>query len=86
MLAVLGGLADVERDLIHTPAEGRSRAKPQGRRPTSFPDTGTAERGYQTTRTGRDVAGIGRELRTQHFKMNRYHIPEIRDCIYIAFA
>jgi DNA invertase Pin-like site-specific DNA recombinase len=32
MLAVLGGLADVERDLIHTRTpEGRSRAKAQGR-------------------------------------------------------
>lgn len=31
MLAVLGGLADVERDLIHTrTAEGRSRAKARG--------------------------------------------------------
>jgi DNA invertase Pin-like site-specific DNA recombinase len=40
MLAVLGGLADVERDLIRTrTAEGRSRAKAQGRhmdRPPSF--------------------------------------------------
>jgi DNA invertase Pin-like site-specific DNA recombinase len=32
MLAVLGGLADVKRDLIRTgTAEGRSRAKAQGR-------------------------------------------------------
>jgi DNA invertase Pin-like site-specific DNA recombinase len=32
MIAVLGGLADVERDLIRTrTAEGRSRAKAQGR-------------------------------------------------------
>jgi DNA invertase Pin-like site-specific DNA recombinase len=32
MLAVLGGLADVERDLIRTrTAEGRSRANAQGR-------------------------------------------------------
>jgi DNA invertase Pin-like site-specific DNA recombinase len=32
MLAVLGGLADVERDLIRTrTAEGRNRAKAQGR-------------------------------------------------------
>ena len=32
MLAVLGGLADVERELIRTQtAEGRSRAKAQGR-------------------------------------------------------
>jgi DNA invertase Pin-like site-specific DNA recombinase len=31
-IAVLGGLADVERDLIRTrTAEGRSRAKPQGK-------------------------------------------------------
>jgi DNA invertase Pin-like site-specific DNA recombinase len=33
MLAVLGGLADVERDLIRTrTAEGRSRAKDRGKR------------------------------------------------------
>ena len=32
MLAVLGGLADIERDLIRTrTAEGRSRAKAQGK-------------------------------------------------------
>jgi DNA invertase Pin-like site-specific DNA recombinase len=41
MLAVLGGLADVERDLIRTrTAEGRSRAKAHGRamgRPPSLP-------------------------------------------------
>jgi DNA invertase Pin-like site-specific DNA recombinase len=41
MLAVLGGLADVERDLIRTrTAEGRSRAKAQGKamgRPPVFP-------------------------------------------------
>ena len=42
MLAVLGGLADVERDLIRTrTAEGRSRAKaqgkPMGRRPWADP-------------------------------------------------
>src|ERR1700756_4262352 len=40
MLAVLGGLADVERDLIRTrTAEGRSRAKAQGKhmgRPPSW--------------------------------------------------
>ena len=43
MLAVLGGLADVERDLIRTrTAEGRSRAKAQGqhmgRPPTLTPE------------------------------------------------
>jgi DNA invertase Pin-like site-specific DNA recombinase len=40
MIAVLGGLADVERDLIRTrTAEGRSRAKARGQhmgRPPSF--------------------------------------------------
>ena len=31
MIAVLGGLADVERDLIRTrTAEGRSRPRPEG--------------------------------------------------------
>src|ERR1700752_1322088 len=39
MLAVLGGLADVERDLIRTrTAEGRSRAKAQGK-PMGRPST-----------------------------------------------
>ena len=41
MIAVLGGLADVERDLIPTrTAEGRSRAKAQGKpmgRPPTLP-------------------------------------------------
>ena len=58
MLAVLGGLADVERDLIRTrTAEGRSRAKAQGKhmgRPPSL-NTGTAEGGHQTARAGRNA-------------------------------
>jgi DNA invertase Pin-like site-specific DNA recombinase len=70
MLRVLGGLADVERDLIRTrTAEGRSRAKAEGKhmgRPPSL-HTGTAERGHQTPRARRYVAGIGRQLRPQHF-------------------
>ncbi len=69
MLAVLGGLADVERDLIRTrTAEGRSRAKERGQpmgRPPSL-TTDTEERGHQTPRTGRYVAGIGGQLRPQH--------------------
>ena len=51
MLAVLGGLADVERDLIRTrTAEGRSRARARGKqmgRP--YPETGFPGR---TTRAG----------------------------------
>jgi DNA invertase Pin-like site-specific DNA recombinase len=65
MLAVLGGLADVERDLIRTrTAEGRSRAKaqgkPMGRPPYSQP--GATERGHQTPRAGRDAARIRAQL------------------------
>jgi DNA invertase Pin-like site-specific DNA recombinase len=58
MLAVLGGLADVERDLTRTrTAEGRSRAKAQGKamgRPPSL-NTGAEERGHQAARAGRDA-------------------------------
>jgi DNA invertase Pin-like site-specific DNA recombinase len=65
MLAVLGGLADVERDLIRTrTAEGRSRAKAQGKhmgRPPSLTPAQT-ERGHQATRAGRYAARIGEEL------------------------
>jgi DNA invertase Pin-like site-specific DNA recombinase len=47
MLAVLGGLADVERDLIRTrTAEGRSRAKSRGQhmgRPSKLSDAQQAE-------------------------------------------
>jgi len=73
MLAVLGGPADVERDLIRTrTAEGRSRAKAQGKhmgRPPTLPVA--AERGHQTPRAGCHVAGIGRQLRPQHI----HHAP-----------
>src|ERR1700726_4129285 len=47
MIAVLGGLADVERDLIRTrPAEGRSRAQKRGQhmgRPSKLTDAQKAE-------------------------------------------
>jgi DNA invertase Pin-like site-specific DNA recombinase len=48
MIAVLGGLADVERSLIRTlAAEGRSRAKAQGKHMAcSFPYTGPTEGGH----------------------------------------
>jgi DNA invertase Pin-like site-specific DNA recombinase len=45
MLAVLGGLAYVERDLIRThTAEGRSRAKAQGKRMGRPPSLTPAQR------------------------------------------
>jgi DNA invertase Pin-like site-specific DNA recombinase len=47
MISVLGGLADVERDLIRTrTAEGRSRAKARGQhmgRPSKLTDAQKAE-------------------------------------------
>jgi DNA invertase Pin-like site-specific DNA recombinase len=68
MLAVLGGLADVERDLIRTrTAEGRSRAKAQGKhmgRPPAL-NTGATEGGRQAARAGRYAAGIGEELQCE---------------------
>jgi hypothetical protein len=53
-LAVLGGPADIECDLVGTrTAEGRNRAKPKGKHMwDAHPslNTGTAERGHQTPR------------------------------------
>jgi DNA invertase Pin-like site-specific DNA recombinase len=68
MLAVLRGLADVERDLIRTrTAEGRSRAKAQGKhmgRPPSL-NTGPAERGHQTPHAGRYARRTRPQLQCQ---------------------
>jgi DNA invertase Pin-like site-specific DNA recombinase len=68
MLAVLGGLADVERDLIRTrTAEGRSRAKARGThmgRPPSL-NVFAEERGHQAARAGRYARRIGAQLQRQ---------------------
>ena len=57
MLAVLGGLADVERDLIRTrTAEGRNRAKAQGKamgRPPSLPPRHSRKRRPDAARRAR---------------------------------
>jgi DNA invertase Pin-like site-specific DNA recombinase len=51
MISVLGGLADVERDLICTrTAEGRSRAKAQGQRMGRPPALSPAQQKEATTR------------------------------------
>jgi DNA invertase Pin-like site-specific DNA recombinase len=73
MLAVLGGLADVERDLIRTrTAEGRTRAKAQGRRMGRPPSLSPAQQKEAIRRrAGRYVAGIGGQLRPQHI----HHAP-----------
>jgi DNA invertase Pin-like site-specific DNA recombinase len=81
MLAVLGGLADVERNMIRTrTAEARTRAKARGQpmgRPPSL-NTGTAERGHQTARY---VTGIGRQLRPQHI----HHAPRHQSRLFNDF-
>jgi len=64
MLAVLGGLADVERDLIRTrTAEGRSRAKARRQqmgRPSKH--AAAAERSTAAAGRGRDAHGTGEKL------------------------
>ena len=68
MLAVLGGLADVERDLIRTRTAERPKPRHgprQAHGPPPFADTGTAGRGHQAPRRGRYVAGIGAQLQRQ---------------------
>ena len=56
MLAVLGGLADVERDLIRTrTAEGRSRAKAQGKHMGRPPSLTPAQQKEATRRRAQDA-------------------------------
>jgi hypothetical protein len=64
MIAVLGGLADVERDLIRTrTAEGRSRAQKRAAHgPTTEIDRGAAGRGPQATGRGRDACRTRAQL------------------------
>ena len=64
MIAVLGGLADVERDLIRTrTAEGRARKKAQGGsvggRPPKFTPAQKAE-AIQRLEDGEPLAAIAR--------------------------
>src|SRR5215471_2007717 len=62
MLAVLGGLADVERDLIRTrTAEGRSRAKAQGKHMGRPPSLTPAQQ-----KEAPDVARVG--LRSKNWR------------------
>ncbi len=65
MIAVLGGLADVERDLIRTrTAEGRSRAKARGQHMGRPPALTLAAADGGPSATGRRgyAQGAGREL------------------------
>jgi DNA invertase Pin-like site-specific DNA recombinase len=63
MLAVLGGLADVERDLIRTrTAEGRSRAKAQGKHMGRPPPS-------RRRRTKRPSDGARKALRLKNWRI-----------------
>ena len=77
MLAVLGGLAEVERDLIRTgTAEGRSRAKAQGkamRRPPSL-NTGTEEGGHQAACAGATLDELARSYNVSRATISRLAI------------
>jgi DNA invertase Pin-like site-specific DNA recombinase len=76
MLAVLGGLADVERDLIRTrTAEGRSRAKARGKhmgRPPSL----TPEQQKEATR--RRAQGATLEELARSYNVSRATISRLR--------
>jgi DNA invertase Pin-like site-specific DNA recombinase len=65
MIAVLGGLADVERDLIRTrTAKGRSRAKAHGQQMGRPPaQSGATEGGHRTPREGRYARRTRPQLR-----------------------
>ena len=45
-----------------------------------FPHTGTDERGHPAARAGRDVAGIGRQLRPEHFDHAPRHPRRVIYC------
>ena len=64
MIAVLGGLADVECDLIRTrTAEGRSRAQKRGQHGQAPEiDAGAAGRGPPATCAERDARGTRGQL------------------------
>jgi DNA invertase Pin-like site-specific DNA recombinase len=67
MLAVLGGLADVERDLIRPNSRGQEpRQGPRkGYGPPTSLNTGTAEGGHQAARAGRDAQRTRPQLQCQ---------------------
>jgi len=74
MIAVLGGLADVERDLIRTrTAEGRGRAKARGvhmgRRPALKPEQQQEAR--QRLADGESMADIARTYDVSHMTIRR---------------
>jgi DNA invertase Pin-like site-specific DNA recombinase len=71
MIAVLGGLADVERDLIRTrTGEGRERAKARGRRPKLTPHQ-KAEAIKRRDQGDETLAEIARSYNVSHATISR---------------
>ena len=81
MIAVLGGLADVERDLVRSrTAEGRSRAKARGQHMGRPPKShaAAAEGGTAAAGRGRDAEGACQELQRRQvddFEAQRLALP-----------
>src|ERR1700719_1956255 len=77
MLAVLGGLADVERDLIRTrTAEGRSRAKAQGQQ-MGRPPALTPAQQTEATRCRAEGATLD-ELARSYGRVRKQHNKKVR--------
>jgi DNA invertase Pin-like site-specific DNA recombinase len=77
MLAVLGGLADVERDLIRTrTAEGRSRARAQGRHMGRPPRMSAAQR--KEARRRREEGATLAEL-AESYNVSKATISRLRE-------
>ncbi len=74
MLAVLGGMADIERDLIKTrTAEGRSRAKARGKSLGRKPKLTPAQRAEALARreNGEALTDIARSYAVSHMTIRR---------------
>ena len=80
MIAVLGGLADVERDLIRTrTAEGRSRAQKRGQhmgRPPKLTPAQKAEAGRRRAQ-GATLAELARSYRVGKSTISRLAQPRV---------
>jgi len=72
MLAVLGGLADVERDLTRTrTAEGRSRAKAQGRAMGRPPSLKQKKEAIRRRAQGETLAELARSYNVSRATISR---------------
>jgi DNA invertase Pin-like site-specific DNA recombinase len=76
MIAVLGALVDVERDLIRTRTAEAGAAKAQGQqmgRPPALSHSGTAARGHPAPRAGRYARRTRPQLQRRHIHHSPRH-------------